>query len=156
MAIKLFYFILKQGPDYHIAFICLLLFCPLFAIKASAQTGKPVSVVDFVKIKDGKKAEAMYFYENNWKVYRDIALKKEYIRSYKMLITQPDSAANFDIMLITEFANEDQYKKSEPQFNLIIKENRPTGAKLLNELKPADFRISLYSKIAECIFSAPQ
>ena len=135
---------------------CILLFFLVFAVQVSAQPGKPVSVIDFVKIKEGKKAEAMYFYENNWKVYRKIALQKGYIKSYKMLSTKPDSAASFDLILITEFADEDQYKKSEPLFNQIIKQNRPTGAKLLNDLKPADFRINLYSKVAEGLFSGQQ
>ncbi|MDZ7650327.1 MAG: hypothetical protein U5K54_26080 [Cytophagales bacterium] len=43
-----------------------------------AQKSQSVAIADFVKIKDGKINETIFFYENNWKVYRDIALKRIY------------------------------------------------------------------------------
>jgi hypothetical protein len=122
------------------------------AIRPLAQNHLPVSQIDFVTIKDARKAEALYFYENNWKVYREMALKKGYIRSYNLLTTNADSPADFDIMLVTEYTDSTQYKGSETHFQQIIKELRPGGPKLLNELKPADFRINLYSKVAYSLF----
>ena len=123
---------------------------------AFAQGSRAVSDIDFVKIKNGKKAEALYFYENNWKVYREIALQKGYIKSYKFFTAKPDSLATFDIVMVTEYADSVQFKRSEENFNKIIKETRPNGAKLMNDLKPADFRINLYSKIAESLYQGGQ
>ena len=117
-----------------------------------SQSHLPVSQIDFVRIKDAGKAEALYFYENNWKVYREVALKKGYIKSYNLLTAKADSLADFDIMLVTEYADSTQFKNSEAHFQQIIKELRPGGPKLLNELKPADFRINLYSKVANSMF----
>ena len=54
-------------------------------VLASAQQNNSVSVMDFVKIKDEKKAEAIFYYENNWKLYRDIAIKKKLIISYQLV-----------------------------------------------------------------------
>jgi len=122
------------------------------AMRPLAQSHLPVSEIDFVRIKDNRKAEALYFYENNWKVYREMALKKGHIRSYHLLTAKADSLANFDIMLVAEYAHSVQYKSSEAHFQQIIKELRPAGPKLLNELKPADFRINLYSKAAVNLF----
>ncbi len=113
-----------------------------------------ITTIDFVKIKHNKRAEALYFYENNWKVFRDIALKNDFIKSYKLLTTVADSAANFDLMLITEYADSTQYKLNEERFQQIIKATRPDGLKLLNELKPNDFRQIVFFKRTETLFSA--
>jgi hypothetical protein len=124
-------------------------------IKLSAgQTPSPISVIDFVKIKDEKIKEALYFYENNWRVYRAIALTKEYIKSYQLLTTAADSNANFDIILITEYSDSTQLKLSEKRFQEIIKDLRPTGPKLLNNVKPNDFRVNLFYKTAQEVFSS--
>jgi hypothetical protein len=114
-----------------------------------------ISVADFVKIKNDKKKEALYFYENNWKVYRDSALKHKYIASYKLFTAKPDSVADFDIILITEYADSTQLKYSEDRFQKIIKQLRPNGPKLLNEFKPNDFRQNVFSKQAETILQSP-
>jgi hypothetical protein len=127
----------------------------LFTITAaSAIAQKVISIVDFVKIKDNKQTEALYYYENNWKVYRDIALKKGYIKSYNLLQTKSDSLASFDLMLITEYSDSTQHSLSEERFNQIIKEVRPNGPKLLNSLKANEFRQSVFLKRAEGLFSS--
>jgi len=128
----------------------------LFAIQqnGSAQQNQPVSVMDFVKIRDGKKAEALYYYENNWKVYREVAVEKGLIHSYQLMITTPDSLNNFDLILVTTYKDSAQYLKSEENFQPLLKELRPNGPKLLNELKPADFRQNVFAKIARPIFSS--
>ena len=105
-----------------------------------------VWVVDYVKIKDGKKAEALFYYEQNWKRYREEALRRGYIKSYNILLAQPDSLQNFDIMLMTEYADSTQLSKVEENFQPIIRELNPNGPKLLNNLKPAYFRDTVYNK----------
>ncbi len=120
----------------------------------AAQQNKAVTLMDFVKIKGGKKAEAMYFYENNWKLYRDIALKRNIIQSYQLVEVTPDSLNNFDLILVTTYKDSAQYLKSEENFAPILKEARPTGPALLNQLKPADFRQNVFFKITQAIFSS--
>jgi hypothetical protein len=87
-------------------------------------------------------------------VLRDIALKNGYIKSYKLLTTSADSTADFDLLLITEYADSIQFKLSEERFQQIIKATRPDGPKLLNELKPTDFRQNLFFKKTETLFSS--
>ena len=118
-----------------------------------AQGPTSISTIDFVKIKDGKRQEALFFYENNWKVYRDIALEKGYIKSYRLLTTIADTTANFDLILVTEYADSSQYKIREERFQQIIKANRPDGPKLLNEFKPNDIRLNVFSKEATTLFA---
>jgi len=122
---------------------------------SSSHAQKVISTIDFVKIKNDLRSEALFYYENNWKLFRDIALEKNYIKSYKLLITRPDTTANnFDLILITEYSDSTQFKLNEQRFQEIIKTSRPDGLKLLNDLKPNDFRQLLFFKQAETIFNA--
>jgi hypothetical protein len=57
-------------------------------------------------------------------------------------------------MLITEYADSTQFKLNEGRFQEIIQATRPNGPKLLNELKPNDFRQNVFFKQAETLFSA--
>ena len=54
-------------------------------------------------------------------------LHKGYIKSYQLLLTVADSLSNFDLMLITEYADSAQEKLSEERFQQIIKETRPNA-----------------------------
>jgi hypothetical protein len=96
--------------------VIFLLFVSNFSF---GQSNPAISIMDFVKIKNEHRREAMYFYEHNWKTYRDIALQKGYIKSYQFLTTTPDSAAGFDILLITEYADSLQLKNGEQRFQEI-------------------------------------
>ena len=122
---------------------------PLFAKAQSA-----ICILDFVKIKNKKYSEALYFYEHNWKVYRDVALKSGFIKSYKLLTNDADPTANYDIILITEYPDSVQYKLSETHFQNIINTVSPKGWKLLNGLKPDEFRQTLFFRRMETKFSS--
>jgi len=128
--------------------VCLLFFCGSFQ-----QRERPISVTDFVKIKNNHRAEAIYFYENNWIIYREIAQKKNQILSYQILQISPDSNFNFDLILTTVYKDSDQFKAGEPNFAAIIKEIRPNGPKLLDSLKPGDFRQLVSTKVGEILIS---
>jgi len=129
--------------------ISLLIMFTVCTLTMQAQQSHAVSIIDFVKIKEGKTAEALYFYENNWKLYRNIALGKGFIKGYKMLTTKADSIANFDLVLVTEYTDSSQYNQAEARFNDIIKQERPNGPKLLNGLKPNEFRQNMFTKRVE-------
>jgi thiol-disulfide isomerase/thioredoxin len=101
-------------------------------------------VVDFVKIKDGRRDEAIFFFENNWKIYREAALKRGIINSYELIDAKSKTNASFDLMLITRFKGEEQFRNSEKNFEPILKELHPDGPLLLNTLKPADFRENVF------------
>lgn len=124
------------------------------ATNAFGQSRRPVTIIDFVKIKANKTAEALFYYEQNWKAYREVMLKKEFIKSYQLLTTKPDSLADFDLMLLTEYADSTQFALSEERFQRVIQEMNPNGPKLLNALKPADFRINLFFRKAETVYSS--
>jgi hypothetical protein len=126
----------------------------LFSNISFGQNEGTITLIDFVKIKNDKRKETLFYYENNWKVYRDVALEKGFIKSYKLLTTSADTIANFDLILITEYADSSQFKLSEERFQQIIRTTRPDGVKLLNEVAPKDFRQNLFFKMANTLFSA--
>lgn len=126
----------------------------LLILGGSAQAQEsPISVMDFVKFRDGKKAETMFFYENNWKIYREAALKKGFIKSYQILAPK-SGTVDFDLILITVYADSLQRSRGEERFQKIIKELRPNGPKLMNEHRPADFRIQMFNTTAEHLIQA--
>lgn len=135
---------------------CVALLYLLFAVQlfAAAQTSSVITLMDFVKIREGKTAEAMFFYENNWKLYRDLALKKKIIHSYEMVKARPDSLNNFDLILITVYKDSVQFAKSEENFRSILAELRPNGPALLNGIKPADFRQNVFVKIVQPLYTS--
>ena len=133
----------------YLLFITLLLLASI----SFGQNNTTITVIDFVKIKNNKRQEAIFYYENNWRVYRQIALEKGYIKSYRLLTTSADTTANFDLILVTEYSDSLQYKLREERFQPIIKATRPDGPILLNELNPADFRENLFFKEAGTLFS---
>lgn len=135
---------------------CVTHFIFLFFIQLSAvaQSNTTVTLMDFVKIKPGKTAEAMFFYENNWKPYRDLAIKKGVIQSYQIVKAQPDSVNNFDLILITVYKDSTQHAESEANFRSILTALRPNGPLLLNDVKPADFRQNVFAKVVRPLYTS--
>ena len=113
-----------------------------------------VAVMDFVKIKNGRRDETLFYYENNWKLYRDVAVKTGVIQSYELVDAGGDASAPFDLILITRYASEEQHKDGEKNFQAIIKEVRPGGPVLKNEIKPEDFRQNVFARTARPIFAS--
>lgn len=117
------------------------------------QSPGAITTIDFVKIKNNHLSETIFYYENNWKIHRELALGKGYIKSYWLLKAIPDTAADFDLILLTEYADSAQYKIREENFQKIIKTTRPDGPVMLNALKPNEFRQNLFSREAHTIFA---
>jgi hypothetical protein len=88
--------------------------------------------------------EATFYYENNWRILRNMAVEKEYIHSYQVLETPTSDDAPFQLMLITTYLNEEQYTLREDHFSELIKEKGEL--RLMNEKKPGEFRKTLFTK----------
>lgn len=126
-------------------------------LTASVSTAKKDELyvtIDFVKIKDGKRPETLYFYENNWKPYREAALKRGIIHSYELLEPVPVTTAPFDLILVTRYNGEEQHKNSEKNFEPILKELRPNGPSTMNALKPDEFRQSVFVYRGKALLSS--
>ena len=119
-----------------------------FSISAScyAQQDSKFTTIDFVQILNDNKAEAVYYFQNNWKVLREMALEKGYIDSYQVLETSYSDDAPFHLMFVTTYSNKEQYDLREDHFGELIKEKG--GLDLMNDKKPGEFRKSVFTKEA--------
>lgn len=123
----------------------LLLILLLLTIQFSiAQKDERISTVDFVQIIDDNTEETMYYYQNNWKILREMALQKKYIASFEIMETTYSKEAPFHLMLITTYANKAQYQEREQHFQELIKQ--VGELKLLNTKKPSEFRKNVFHK----------
>lgn len=109
----------------------------------SAQSDDRISAIDYVLILDDNRAEVVHYYDNNWKVLREMAMEKGYIDSYQILELQPEEGLPFQLMLITTYPNQSKFDLREKHFQELIKEKGPLN--LLNDKKPSDFRKSFYT-----------
>ncbi|WP_375558866.1 hypothetical protein ACE193_14120 [Bernardetia sp. OM2101] len=115
------------------------------SIKTSrTKNTKKLSTIDFVQIVNNNKEEAIFYYQKNWKVLREMALEKEYINSFELFLMDSSEDTPFEIMLITTYTNKIQYQKREEHFAEIMK--LKGGLELLNDKKPNEFRKTLFSK----------
>jgi hypothetical protein len=110
----------------------------------TAQTDERTTVIDFVEILNDNHEEALYYFENNWLALRKKAIDKGYIDSYQLLETPYSEAAPFHFMLITTYANQEQYDQSEDRFVELIEEKGPL--QLLNAKQPGEFRKIVFYK----------
>lgn len=143
--------LLKLAMEKRFTLLCMIL---MIGVGVYCQPNASITTLDFVKVKDGKWEEVLFFYQNNWKAYREMALKRNYIKSYKILVALPDSLQSFDIILCTEYPDSVSLTLAESRFQQIIKEINPNGPKLLNALKPKDFRENLFLKRAGTLCSS--
>jgi hypothetical protein len=123
------------------------IFCVFFLLSIQfsfAQKDERISTVDFVQIVNENREEAVFYYQHNWKVLRQMAIKKNYIASFEIMETPHSEEAPFHFMLITTYANKAQYEQREKRFQELIK--AAGKLKLLNDKKPTEFRKNLFHK----------
>lgn len=120
--------------------ICCLL------ITSTAFAGTARSTVDFIQVLNGNLDEARYYYLKNWQALRKQAKQRNFIESWQLLETKATTDTPFHFMLITTYADDEQYKQREDNFQSLIKEAGPL--KLLNDKKTGEFRKTLYTNDA--------
>ena len=122
-----------------------LAICFFFVIGTGfSQVNDKITTIDFVEILNGNHDEALFYYQNNWKVLREMAVEKGYIHSFQLLETPHTKSEPFHIMLVTTYGDQDQYDKREDHFGELIE--KLGSLKLLNQKKPVDFRKTVFSK----------
>jgi hypothetical protein len=109
-----------------------------------AQQGQSISSMDFVEILNDNEEEALFYYQKNWKVLRQMAIKKNYISSFELLKDISNDKNSFSLILVTTYTNREQFEKREEHFQVLIKEKG--RLELLNQKKPAEFRKTVFSK----------
>ncbi|MFY0688915.1 MAG: hypothetical protein JXQ90_17225 [Cyclobacteriaceae bacterium] len=124
-----------------------LIFSTLFIVSilsSHCQSSEKITSLDFVQVQNNNLDEAIFYYQNNWLVLRKMAIKQNMIDAFQLLQTTSDTASPFEIVLITTYANQDQFDQREENFSRLIKERG--SLQLLNEKQPSEFRKVIFSK----------
>lgn len=103
-----------------------------------AQERELISTYDFVQITDDQQEEAIFYYENNWKILRQLAKAEAYIDSFEMHEVAFSEECPFHLILITSYSDDSQYEQREKNFEKLIEMR--DELKLLNEKQPSEFR----------------
>lgn len=115
----------------------------LFCCISFSQTNEKITTIETVEVINNNTDEAIYYFQNNWKVLRIKAVQKGYIHSYSLMKTSYNEETPFHIILVTTYDNKEQFDNREKHFAELIKASG--GLKLLNEMKPSEFRKSAFS-----------
>lgn len=93
--------------------------------------------VDFVKTKDGHFDNYLQYIAANWSVARKEAKARNYIVASRMLVLP--SNPDWDVLLMTEYADMQQFEMREENFKNVFKEiRRDQGPLLINGLGSKD------------------
>ncbi len=122
----------------------LILILLILAVISYGQQNTQISTIDFVQILNDNNEEAIYYYQNNWTELRERAMNKGIIHSYQLLEVPATQDAPFHLMLITTYANENQFDLREEGFSRLIEEHGQL--KLLNGKTPDEFRKTVFNK----------
>ena len=114
-----------------------------FCLITYGQTNEKITTIETVEILNNNEAEAMYYFQNNWKKLRENAVSKGYISSYQLLKTTYSAETPFHLVLITTYSNEAQFDQREAHFRELI--DASGGLKLMNTKKPSEFRASVFA-----------
>ncbi|WP_299115998.1 hypothetical protein [uncultured Winogradskyella sp.] len=114
----------------------------IFSCNTKTET---ITTTENVEILNNNKAEALFYFENNWKALREKAITKDYILGFDIIETEFSTTNPYHIKLVTIYKNKAQYDEREAHFQELIKEGGPL--KLLNDKKPTEFRKSVSSFI---------
>ncbi len=106
------------------------------------QEKAQISTIEFVEILNGNRAEALYYFKNNWKVLREKALAQNQISGFHLMENERSTEVPFDLILMTSYATNQQYLDREEAFQVLISESG--GLQLMNDKKPSDFRKSVF------------
>ncbi len=83
--------------------------------------------------------ECLYFYKQNWLVYRETARDRGFISGYQLLRSVADSGPAVTLVLLTEYPDSLTFARVEENFQPMMKELRPNGPTLLNEVQRNQF-----------------
>ena len=91
-------------------------FVLLMSVNVFAQSAS-VWAVDFVKTKGGRQADYLQFIEQNWAQARAFMKEKGIVSNYQVLSLSQNQAAEWDVLLMTEYKDSSAYEKRETVFN---------------------------------------
>ncbi|MDQ3799876.1 MAG: nuclear transport factor 2 family protein [Acidobacteriota bacterium] len=128
-------------------FIAIVLFLTAAAGSSAAQTNSSVWTVDFVKTKDGQQTNYLKFIEQNWARARSFMKQKGIANSYQVLSLPASDKAEWDVLLMTEYANQAGYEQREAVFQEYRKTAQTVGNDAANKINPREISEIKFSRV---------
>lgn len=97
------------------------------------------TTIDIIECRPGYERECLHFYENNWKLFREEALERNFISGYRILRSAPDTTSAVTLLLMTEYPDSTTLADTENNFQPMMQELRPDGPDLLNSVPRSEF-----------------
>lgn len=135
--------------------ILIAVFIP-YKFDALARQQSTVWAVDFVKTKEGQFDDYLKFNEANWVKAREEMKKQGTILSYKVLTLPHNSGDEWNILLMTEYADMKMYEAREKSYQAAVAKIRPAGqgATLINGKGARQMADIKFSKIFSSLSSS--
>ena len=129
-----------------------IIFLFILAINCCAQTNSSIWAVDFVKTKDGQQANYLSFIEQNWAQARAFMKQKGIANSFQVLSLPASEKAEWDVLLMTEYANQSGYEKRETVFKkyqefVKTKQNTEQIAQTSSKINPREISEIKFSRV---------
>lgn len=121
-------------------FFILVISCTA-ATDSAAQIDPSVWAVDFVKTREGHQQDYLQFIELNWARARAFMRQKGIARSYRALSMPASRQAEWDVLLLTEYAGRAGYERREEvfkEYQASSARNAPPGADAGNKINAGD------------------
>lgn len=118
-----------------------------------------ITTVNVIDVMPGRTREARQYYRSGWEAARKVALERGAIAGYSLLVSQSGESAEPEIVLITTYANSDQFERAEDEFQAIFAEldlPRPflieglTRAEIVGPVKGSDDYRTIISSSGNC------
>ncbi len=119
-----------------LAAACLALGAPAIAKRASPSAS--IWTINTSEVQQGKLEQARRYFAAGWLPARREALKRGYIRSYRLLMTPKMDDKNPEFVLITEYPDQAAYRDREAHFDILFNELKIPRAIEVDGLKRAD------------------
>ena len=106
--------------------LLVLVVCVTSLIPAKQEPRSTVWAIDFVQTKDGQFENYMRFIDANWRTARDEMQRAGAVVSFSVSI-DPTGAKDWNVMLLTEYADLTQFEAREQSYQRAIAKVRPNG-----------------------------
>lgn len=99
---------------------------------------KPVWTLEYIEVKPGMFGPAMGYLDDNWMRVREQAKHDGNVLAYHRIAEQASEKGSWNVVLITEFKNQEARDASQKQFDAILKRLPQNTSEVIRGFKPDD------------------
>lgn len=94
----------------------------LMMAAAMAAHAESIWTINYAKVKPGMIEKARRYYDAGWLPARREAVRRGYIKSFRLLAVSEESKSDAEFVLITEYESQDLFAAREKNFQFLFEE----------------------------------